>query len=201
VGADVRAHALLFPLALCAWLAGCAQAPAPPDRFYRLLPTAPARLAQPALPGTLVVGRFVADGLLGQRALVYAEASNPGALLQYHYHFWADPPTALLQAVTVDALRAAGVARAVVTPDLGVDADYVLVGRVRRLEHLLGDAPAVVVSLEMSVVGAGGAEPLLIGDYEVSLPAAGPGVDAAVSAMGDAVSQILAEFVAALPRR
>lgn len=188
-------------LLLVVVLAGCAQAPVPPDRFYRLLPTSPQALEQPALPGTLLVKRFSADGVLAQRAMVYADAAAPGVLYQYHYHFWADAPTALLQAVTVEALRAARVAREVVTPELAVDAQYVLVGRVRRLEHLLGDASAAAVSLELIITGDDREAPLLLRDYQLTLPVAGSEVGLAVHAMSEAVGRILAQFVAALPRR
>jgi len=187
-------------LLLCLALAGCAQAPVPPDRFYRLLPPAPPALDRPALPGTLLVKRFSADGVLAQRAMVHADAAAPGVLYQYHYHFWADAPTALLQAVTVQALRAARVAREVVTPELGVDARYELVGRVRRLEHLLGDAPAAAVSLELIITSAEREAPLVVGDYQLTLPVADASVDTAVDAMSEAVGRILAQFVSSLPR-
>lgn len=181
-------------------LAGCAQAPVPADRFYRLLPPAPRALERPALPGTLLVKRFSADGLLGQRAVVYADVAAPGVLYQYRYHFWADAPNSLLQDLTVQALRAARVAREVVTPELGVDARYVLFGRVRRLEHLLGDSPAVAVSLELGITGADHDVPIVLEDHQITLPLAESGVDAAVQAMSEAVRQILDEFIAGLPR-
>lgn len=179
-------------------LAGCAQAPVPADRFYRLLPPVARALERPALPGTLVVKRFSADGLLAQRAVVYADSAAPGVLYQYRYHFWADAPTALLQDLTVQALREARVAHEVVRPDLGVDARYILSGRVRRLEHLLGDAPAVVVSLELAITAADQGAPIVLGDHQLSLPLAEPGVDAAVQAISEAVGRILDEFIAGL---
>lgn len=186
--------------ALALALAGCAQAPVPADRYYRLLPAAPRELERPALPGTLLVKRFAADGLLGQRALVYADAAAPGVLYQYRYHFWADAPGELLQNLTVQMLRAARIAHEVVTPHLGVSARYVLLGRVRRLEHLLGDAPAVAVSLELAITGAEHDAPIVLGDHQLILPLDEPDVDAAVHAMSEAVGQILAEFIARLPR-
>lgn len=192
----------IAPWLVCAFaLSGCAQAPVPADRFYRLLPPAPQALGQrPALPGTLLVKRFTADGLLGQRALVYAHGAAPGVLYQYRYHFWADAPTALLQDLTVQALRAARAAAAVVTPEMGVDARYVLMGRVRRLEQLLGDAPAVAVSLELSIIDAERGAPIVIGDHALTLPLAESGVDAAAQAISEAVGQILDRFIAGLPR-
>ena len=190
----------VLAIVLAMALAGCAQAPVPADRYYRLLPPMPRVLERPALPGTLLVKRFAADGLLGQRALVYADGAAPGVLYQYRYHFWADAPGALLQDLTVQALRAARIAHEVVTPDLGVAARYVLVGRVRRLEHLLGDAPAVAVSLELAITGAEHDAPIVLGDHQLMLPLDEPDVAAAVHAMSEAVGQILAEFIARLPR-
>lgn len=197
----MRVTRWLSCLALCAALAGCAQAPVPADRFYRLLPPAPQVLERPVLPGTLLVKRLSADGLLGQRPILYAESAAPGVLYQYHYHFWADAPPAMLQAVIVQALRAAKVAREVVTPEHGVDAQYVLVGRVRRLEHLLGDAPAVAVSLELAITSGERDAPLVLSDHDLTIGVADAGVDTAASALSEAVGRILSEFMSRLPPR
>jgi len=186
---------------VAALLGACAQQPVPAERYFRLLAASPPRLAAPALDGTLVVKRPLAGGLLAQRPLVYASTAAPRALSRYHYRLWADAPPAMLQQLVVRALREAGVARQVVTPGHGVRADYVLSARLLRLEHLVGDAPAVAVALELSVIGEAGHELLWLHGYEERLPVATPGLEAAVAAMDEALSRILARFVADLAAR
>jgi ABC-type uncharacterized transport system auxiliary subunit len=180
------------------WLCACASAPAPEDRYFRLIAPELEARAEPRLEGSLLVKRFSGDGLLAQRAVAYADSAAPQALFQYHYQSWSDPPTALLQQLSVDLLRAAGVARMVVTPAHGVVPDYVLVGRIRRLEHLVGESPAVAVALELGLSRESDRRVLLLRSYERVLAVERPGVGAAVAAMNRAVNEVLRQFVADL---
>ena len=68
--------------------------------------------------------RFVADGLTAGRPIVYSESGRPREVLEYHYHFWTEPPTILLRDQLVVYLRAAKVADTVVTPEHRVEPDY-----------------------------------------------------------------------------
>lgn len=196
-----------WPLAwmlLVAGVSGCAaQQPSPKDHFYRLLPPSEVAAAgNPAmLKGTLLVRRFSADGVLAQRSVVYAESTEPQALYQYNYHFWADPPTRLLQDFTVDYLRRAGLAERVITPEFGASASYVLLGRVRRLEHLRGAVPSVAVALELGVTQMSDGAFLLFETYAATASAAGPSVEDAVAAFNDVVMKLYGQFVADLRDR
>ena len=126
--------------------------PCPKTIFYRLaVATSPQPLARPPLAGVLEVGRFVADGLTAGRPIVYSQSGQPHALSEYHYHFWVEAPTVLLRDQLVGQLRAAKVARAVVTPEMRVDPDYVLSGKIKRLERVVGAVPRAVVELELAV--------------------------------------------------
>ena len=176
------------------WLAGCGSSPVPPDRHFRLIVPEARRPAAPLLEGSLLVKRFSGDGLLAQRALAWARSEAPQALSQYHYQFWSDPPTALLQRFTVDLLRADGFAGRVVMPEHGVTPDYVLVGRIRRLEQLVGEAPAVAVALELGLSRSADRRVLLLRSYERLVPLAGGDVDVAVNAMNAAVVELLRRF-------
>lgn len=194
-------RSLLAAVATAA-LGGCAGGEVePPDRHYRLLIDTPPALEMPALPGVLLVKRFTADGLIAQRAVVYARAPSPGALFQYNYHFWAETPTVMLQELVARALRAARVAQQVTTPAHGVTSSHVLVGRIERLEHLLGDAPAVAVALELAVFDGERRELVWLARYAEELPVGAPGVGPAVRVAGVALSRILARFVADLAAR
>ena len=80
-------------------LAGCAaQPPVPADKYYRLQAVfAASPLSAQKFPGNLEIDRFTADGLTAGRPIVYIDSSNTNQLLEYHYHFWTQPPTIMLR--------------------------------------------------------------------------------------------------------
>lgn len=180
-------------------VAGCAQVPVPQDHFYRLVVSAPAhRLERPLMPGTLVVNRFLADGLLSERAVVYMTAGAPNELEQYHYRYWSDPPTRLLQDLTIDYLRAAGVAREVVSPAMRARADYTLTGKLKRLELVRGAHPRAVVAVELGIERERDGRLVWLKGYEASRPVASDDVVALAAALGHALDDIFGKVVADL---
>ena len=135
-------------------LSACQQPPAIQDQYYRLNAVPPAKAAQPVkLVGTLEVERFAADGLTASRPLVYSDSGQDHILQVYHYHFWVEPPPVILRDQLADYLRAARVATTVVTPDVRAAADYVVGGRIKRLERVVGAQPAALVELELWLRG------------------------------------------------
>ena len=174
-------------LAMAAMLGACAQPPLPEDQFYRLrVTTSPEPLASPPLPGVLEVERFVADGLTAGRPIVYSESGQPHALREYHYHFWVEPPIVLLR----DQL----VARFVVTPEMRVDPDYVLTGKITRLERVVGAAPRAVVELELAVRQTGRDSLVFLRSYRVEEAVATDSVAAFVATINKALGTIYAKF-------
>ena len=127
---------LFFSLFLAA---GCAQAPVPAANFYRIYAQAPeASSSDFYLDGVLVVRRFLADGLVSERSVVYGEGAGPNPLQQYHYHAWTESPTRMLQELLVPYLRNANVASQVITPEIRIDAKFELTGKIKRLEQIRG---------------------------------------------------------------
>ncbi len=178
-------------------IAGCGgttEAP-PQESFYRLDVADPPRVNS-ALDGSMVVRRFTTDGTVAQRPIIYAEAESRHALHQYNYHFWVDTPARMAQELTVDMMRAAGVADPVVTPDVRIDADYELTGKIKMLEHVRGERSKVIVGLELALHGLRDGELLLVRDYVVEQPAADASVTEATRAMNTALGEIYARFVA-----
>lgn len=193
--------ARLLPLAvlLVTALGGCAQPEVPPEHYYRLSAPQPARrFDAPLLDGVLVVPRFVSDGVLSERPLVYAVSTSPDELRQYHYHSWSDAPGRMLQVLMVDYLRRAGVADRVVTPDLRVAAEYTLVGRIKRLEQVRSSQAAVVLELEIALESSRGDGVLMLRDYVARAPARDDTVPGAVSALNAALADICARLLADL---
>lgn len=179
-------------------LAGCTQQPVSvqAEQYYRLTITRDSGAPiDGALGGTLEVERFLADGLLSDRAIAYARAGEPDVLHQYRYHFWSDPPTRMLQQATADYLRSARVASSVVMPELRVQADYSLICHVRRLEQVVGSPSRVLVGLEFALRRNRDGELVLQDSYQVTRTVEDASVGAAVGAMSVAVQEILAALL------
>ncbi len=178
-------------------LACSSPGPARRDQFYRLELGPPCgTLASPAFPGTLVVERLRADGLTGRRAIVYRPDAASPELRHYAYYRWVEPPPQALQHGLADHLRAAGAAQQVVTPQMRAEADFVLNGRIVRLERVLEGGPGVVAELELGVMRASDRRVLLQQRYREEQAVNGSTMDPAVRAWGEAVGRILDRFVA-----
>jgi ABC-type uncharacterized transport system auxiliary subunit len=181
-------------------LAACAQPPVIQDAFYRIqVAPPPAALEKPKLSGTLEVPRFSADGLMAGRPIVFSEAADPLRVSAYHYHFWLEPPGVMLRDEMVGYLRAAGVARSVVTPELRVDPDFVLIAKIKRVEQVRGSTPKVVVALEVALNARREDRLLLLKTYQVEKAAADNTVGAAAEALNGAVAAIYAALASDIP--
>ncbi len=149
-----------------------------------------------AFPGVVSVAQLEAEGLLRERPLLYSSTGSATEMQQHDYHYWMDPPTRMLQVQLVDYLRASGVARSVVTPDLRIEADYEVSGRIKRLERLLGGGPArVVVELELSLVARPTNELIVIGTYSAEAIAGDDAVESSVLALNQALGQVFERFL------
>lgn len=193
----------VLPAAL---LAGCFSSPPLPDDVYYRLQLAPAaqRFEAPRVAGLVVVDRPSAASVYNSRDLAYSDRPPHLQLSFYHYHHWADPPPQLLQQGLVDHLRSANLA-----PNVTVEAGrlvpaYRISGVVRRFERQKSDAGwQAAVSLELRADPAGGAQPLLLRQYDTVVAADGDGMEATAQAFAKATGTLfdkfLVDFSAALP--
>ncbi len=185
-------------LGLVLLLGACFGGAAPSDSFYRLEVPAPAALPAPPLQGVVEVGRFAAEGLTAERALLYSYRDKPDQLSRYGYHLWVEPPAVLLQGQMVRLLRQAQAAPAVVTADLRVPSDFRIEGRLHRFEQVVGPPSGVVVDLDVSLIRPRTGELLLQRGYHVEKPTSGDQPAEAVQAYQAAVSEIFGRFLADL---
>ncbi|SDH45179.1 ABC-type transport auxiliary lipoprotein family protein [Roseospirillum parvum] len=182
--------------------AACTQPPVPRDTFYRLDPPVPQRTqaasqTAPLFNGVVEVGRFTADGVVGERSLAFSEKG--GELTRYSYHYWAEPPTDLLQRALADHLRASGLFSQTVTPELRVPAAYEVQGRVRRFEQLRGgETTRVALSLSLSLTDIHHGRLIHLGTYDSEQPAADASPAAAVAALRTATAEAFQRFTADL---
>jgi len=192
-------RAAIASLAAIAWL-GCAAGPAPRDHFYRLETATPRALASPPIAGTLEVDRPRVEAISQGRRILYRDGSSPGEIGRHAYHHWVDPPSVMLQDQLVRYMRLAGAAETVVTPAVHVESDYLVSGRIVRLERILGSGEQrVAVEIELTLMRQKGRELLLLETYSEERVAAGTSVAGSVTAFEQAVTAIFERFVADIP--
>ena len=186
----------VFALSAAVMLAGCGGTSVPPDSYYRLsVAPAPQGEAKGALRGTVSIAPLDGDGLVRSRPLLYTKGADGEAVLQHNYHHWADSPTKMIQDQLAAFLKDAEVAQAVVTPELRVRSDYEVVGRVERLERIVGaGSPRVAAAIELSLIRQSDRKLLHARRYESVQLQSDDGVSASVSAMNDALKRIFDEF-------
>lgn len=178
-------------------LAGCTQSPPPKsDTFYRLeLPAAEKVAATPPVAGILEISRLDVDGVLSQRQLAYVDERTPVNVQSYRYELWVDAPGSLVQGALVDYLRAANLARTVLTPDTRAIPDFTLRGRIKRFEQVIGGGGArAAVEIEFSLSARDGRLLMPPKRYQASAPAASASPQAAVPAIARAVTKIAADL-------
>lgn len=189
----MNAMKLLLGVLTASVLVSCSQPPVPPDRFYRLqVPVPETALAKPPLKGLLEVGRMVAAGLTAGRPIVYSAAGKPLEVNEYHYDFWIEPPATMLHSELVSYLRAAGVARTVVTPEMRLEPDFMLTVGIKQLEQVRGGQPKAVIALEVTVHSRKEERLLMVKTYRVEMGARSASVAAAVEALNAALAEIYA---------
>lgn len=178
-------------------LGACAARVVPEDNFYRLTlgtPPAAQNLLSGLASGVIQVERFTADGLLGGRAIVFSDGAQSNVAQTYHYDFWLEPPTILLQSALADTLRKAGVQK-VVTPDLRIEPDYTITGKIRAFEQVRSNPGFVRVQIELAVSERAGGKLIMFKSYKAEPRTNGDGIREAVSRMSAAIDQIYSEFL------
>lgn len=170
-------------------LAGCSVAPAPPERYYRVEVAPAAGAASPG--GRIAVESFETYGIYNERALLFRAGS--GALEQYHYQFWAEPPGVMLRDALVAYLRGAYGADRVLPAGGRARGDFTLRARLRKLEHLPGSPPQAALAVEFTVTDRDD-QPRLTLAFDETAVAAGPSAEDFVAAMDQLVAKAYARL-------
>ena len=181
---------IIAPIIAACWsLTGClgSTETVPPDHYYRITVNEPDQPAPSiAFPGVLSIATFDGDGLVRGRPLLISssELQGQGTLRQHNYHYWVDSPSRLLQGQLATYLKNSALADSVVTPEMRVRADYELVGKILRLECVLGSGPSrVVVKLELSMVRLRDHTLVSTNTYSSEINCVDDSVGAAITAM------------------
>lgn len=133
---DMKKHqmAVVFALAALIILVGCGGAVKYPNYYTLHVPPPPDPPTPENVHATLAVREFRSPAYLRQGAIVYkASAEQIGF---YNYHRWAVDPREFVTNAVTDRLRASGNFTQVKLYDGRADIDYVLSGRLEKLEEI-----------------------------------------------------------------
>ena len=145
---------LALALALC--LAGCMGKVKYPSYYTLNLPAPPDPPIQEGTRVSLAIREFRSPGYLRQGAIVYRE--SPEQVGFYNYHRWAVDPREFVTNAVTERLRAGGNFAQVKKYDGHSDVDYILSGRLEKLEEVDyqgGVHVEVAISAEMTNLHTG----------------------------------------------
>jgi len=147
---------IVFVLAALVILTGCGGRVKYPHYYTLNLPAPPDPPAAENARATVAIREFRAPNYLRQGAIVYK--TSPEQLGFYAYHRWAIDPHEFVTNSIIDRLRAAGNFASVTAYDGRRDVDYVLSGRLEKLEELDyegGVKVEIAISAQMTNLATG----------------------------------------------
>ena len=143
--------AVLTMLAISLAFAGCMGGKVRYPAYYTLqAPPAPDPPGSETTRGALAVREFTSPSYIRQGAIVYRV--SPEQIGFYDYHRWAMNPRDFVTNAIVDRLRASGAFANVKRYDGRSDVDYILSGRLEKLEELdYGGGVRVEVAISVQI--------------------------------------------------
>jgi ABC-type uncharacterized transport system auxiliary subunit len=129
-----RAIGLLFVVAVLIPLVGCGGTVRYPKYYTLHVPPPPDPPVQKDVRASLAIRQFRSPTYLRQGAIVYK--TSPEQIGFYEYHRWAIDPREFLTNAVTDRLRASGNFTQVKLYDGHSDIDYILSGRLEKLEEI-----------------------------------------------------------------
>ena len=148
--------AVVFAVAASIVLSGCMGKVKYPNYYTLNVPPPPDPPAQGGTRPSLAIRQFRSPVYLRQGAIVYK--TSPEQIGFYDYHRWAVDPRELLTNAVADRLRASGKFTQVKLYDGRADVDYVLGGRLEKLEEIDyqgGVKVQVAISAQMTNLATG----------------------------------------------
>jgi ABC-type uncharacterized transport system auxiliary subunit len=147
---------IVFCLAALVILTGCAGKVKYPSYYTLNLPAPPDPPAAEKAHATLAIRQFRAPVYLRQGAIVYK--TSPEQIGFYAYHRWAMDPRDFVTSSIMERLRVSGAFTRLQSYDGSRDVDYVLSGRLEKLEELDYDGGVkvqVAISAEITSIATG----------------------------------------------
>ena len=191
-----RLSQILLVLITAALVSSCGAAR--PSKYYALDLPAVAPATGGPYPVALLVGRFSAPHLYRDERVVYR--TGEVQIGTYEYHRWAEPPTDMLETMLVRSLRASGRYQTVQRLASNTRGDYILRGRLHRLEEVAGPPMLARVTFELELYDQKTGTTVWTHYYSSDEPVNGKEVPDVVQAINRNVQRGLAESLADLDR-
>src|SRR5277367_4914275 len=150
------AKTIVFSLAALVILAGCGGRVRYPNYYTLNLPAPPDPPRAENVHASVAIREFRAPAYLRQGAIVYK--SSPEQIGFYAYHRWAINPCDFVTDSVIERLRASGHFARVKSYDGRPDTEYVLSGRLEKLEEIdyeSGVKVEVAISAHMTNIATG----------------------------------------------
>jgi ABC-type uncharacterized transport system auxiliary subunit len=182
-------------------LTGCASKVRYPD--YYMLALAPSNdppsTESQKLP-SLAVQRFETPAYLRQGRIVYRQ--SPEQIGFYDYHRWASDPGQTVTSAVIDSVRSAGVFSIVEAHDSREHAEYLLSGRLERLDETdYNQAIQVEVKLSAQLVNRKTGAPVWTSETTTTANVSDRRVSSVVRAMGQATQESVEQLVADMKKQ
>jgi ABC-type uncharacterized transport system auxiliary subunit len=171
-------------------------------KYYTLeIPPAPTRAVNGTrFSGIVAVRRFDSAQYLRQGRIVYREA--PEEIGFYEYHRWADDPAQMVTTAMIESLRSARLFSLVKPYDGHNQQDYLIVGRLERLEEIdYGNAVGVVAQIYAELVNLRTGSTEWSDDAAETLNVDKANVNSVVLEMSHAVQKSIDHLVASLDQQ
>ena len=191
-----RLSQILLVLVTAALASSCGAAR--PSKYYALDLPAVAPATGGPYPVALLVGRISAPHLYRDERVVYR--TGEVQIGTYEYHRWAEPPTDMLETMLVRSLRASGKYQTVQRLASNTRGDYILRGRLHRLEEVAGPPMLARVTFELELYDQKTGTTVWTHYYSSDEPVNGKEVPDVVQAINRNVQRGLAESLADLDR-
>jgi len=178
-------------------MAGCGGRIRYPTLYTLEIPPAPARDLGNARTGTIAVRRFQVAPYLREGRIAFRTA--PEEIAFYDYHRWAASPADDVTTAMVDSLRSARAFSLVKRYDGQSKQDYLMSGRLERLEEIdYGGAVRVEARVSAELVNLKSGVTVWTGEADESRQVEARNVNSVVLAMSQALQKDIDRLVANL---
>lgn len=178
----------------CALLSACVGGR--PIHYYAInRPAVPVAAPKPDGP-VLVIGRITTpEGLQDGRIRYRAGSNEVGA---YEYHRWMERPSAIVQDLLLQTLRASGKYRQVLEASATAEGDYLVRGRLREFAEIDDPGIQTRVSLRLELVDRKTGNVIWDRDYDRDAPVSGKTMNEVVRSMEHNLQQVIGDAASAI---
>jgi ABC-type uncharacterized transport system auxiliary subunit len=193
-----RSATLLFTLASSLALAGCLGKVKYPTYYALQLPPVATAPANKAATASVAVREFRSPEYLRRGTIVYRPSEEQVAF--YDYHRWATEPPKTVTDAVADHLRASGNFIHVRNYDGRSDVDYVLTGKLEKLDEVdYGGGVKVEVALSAQLTDSRTGQTVWENSATETAVVDKRDVSAVVSAMSQATDRTIVKLLESLP--